>query len=58
MAERENAGRFQDFEDFCRQMYGPGLNKRAMENLIKCGSMDGFGLKRSQLLAIYEAGPR
>ncbi len=54
MAERENAGRFQDFEDFCRRMYGPELNKRAMENLIKCGSMDGFGLKRSQLLAIYE----
>ena len=25
-----------------------------MENLIKCGAMDGFGLRRSQLLRIYE----
>ena len=36
-------------------MYGTDLNKRALENLIKCGACDCFGLKRSQLLQIYEA---
>ena len=36
-------------------MYGTDLNKRAMENLIKCGACDCFGLRRSQLLAIYDA---
>lgn len=30
------------------------LNKRVVENLIKCGAMDCFGLYRSQLLAMYE----
>ena len=29
------------------------LNKRAVENLIKCGAMDSLGLNRAQLLAIY-----
>jgi len=30
------------------------LNKRAVENFIKCGSMDSFGNHRSELLAVYE----
>ena len=42
-------------ENFCQRMYGTDLNKRAMENLIKCGACDCFGLRRSQLLAIYDA---
>ena len=55
MQERENGGPFPDLESFCNRMYGTDLNKRAMENLIKCGACDCFGLKRSQLLQIYEA---
>jgi DNA polymerase-3 subunit alpha len=31
------------------------LNKRAVENLIKCGAMDCFGNHRSELLAVYES---
>ena len=30
------------------------LNKRAVENFIKCGAMDCFGHHRSELLAIYD----
>ena len=30
------------------------LNKRAVENFIKCGAMDCFGYHRSELLAVYE----
>ena len=52
---RERDGRFRSLEDFCTRLYGTELNKRAVENLIKCGAMDCFGLKRSQLLAVYEA---
>lgn len=55
MQERENGGLFPDLESFCNRMYGTDLNKRAMENLIKCGACDCFGLRRSQLLAIYDA---
>ncbi len=54
-AEREACGAFQSLEDFCSRMYGTELNKRAVENLIKCGACDCFGLKRSQLLYIYES---
>ncbi len=52
--ERQSGGRFQSLEDLCQRLYGSDLNKRALENLIKCGALDGFGLYRSQLLAIYE----
>jgi len=54
-AERRSGGPFLSLEDFCGRMHGTELNKRAMENLIKCGACDCFGLKRSQLLFIYEA---
>ena len=55
MQERADGGVFANLEDFCLRMYGTDLNKRALENLIKCGACDCFGLKRSQLLAIYDA---
>lgn len=53
--QRQSDGPFRSLEDFCTRMQGSDLNKRAMENLIKCGACDCFGLRRSQLLAIYEA---
>ena len=55
VTERETGGPYQSLEDFCSRMYGTELNKRAVENLIKCGACDCFGLRRSQLLAIFEA---
>lgn len=54
MNERSSGGVFRDLEDFCTRMQGSELNKRAVENLIKCGAFDCFGLKRSQLLYVYE----
>ena len=54
VAERERGGPFRSLEDFCTRMNETELNKRAVENLIKCGAMDCFGLRRSQLLQIYE----
>ena len=54
-AEREKGGSFRSLEDFCSRLHGTELNKRAVENLIKCGACDCFGLHRSQLLYIYEA---
>ena len=55
MANRESQGPFTGLENFCQRMYGTDLNKRALENLIKCGACDCFGLYRSQMLQIYEA---
>ena len=53
VAERERGGPFRSLEDLCNRMQDTDLNKRAVENLIKCGAMDCLGLNRAQLLAIY-----
>lgn len=54
VAKREEGGPFRSMEDFIQRMGEGELNKRAVENFIKCGAMDGFGYYRSQLLAVYE----
>ena len=54
MNEREQGGKFTSLEDFASRMYGNNLNKRALENLIKAGACDSFGLNRAQMLRIYE----
>ena len=54
VAKREEGGPFKSLEDFLQRMGEGELNKRAMENFIKCGSMDCFGYHRSQLLAVYD----
>ncbi|MCQ4863841.1 DNA polymerase III subunit alpha [Pseudoflavonifractor phocaeensis] len=51
--EREEHGAFTSFPDFCQRMNDADLNKRVLENLIKCGAFDGFGVYRSQLLEAY-----
>ena len=53
-AERDAGGPFRSFSDFCQRMYDHDLNKRVMESLIKCGALDCFGIKRSQLMQIFE----
>ncbi len=52
-AKRDADGPFKSLEDFLQRM-GDELNKRAVENFIKCGAMDCFGYHRSELLAVYE----
>ena len=54
MGAREQGGKFTSLEDFASRMYGTDLNKRALENLIKAGACDGFGLNRAQMLRMYE----
>jgi len=45
-------GEFKSFEDFCRRMSGRDLNRRAVENLIRAGAFDSFGIKRKAMLQI------
>ncbi len=54
VAEREKNGKFTALEDFAQRMQNTDLNKRAVENLIKCGAMDCLGLNRAQMLYIYD----
>ena len=55
VAKREEGGPFQSLEDFIQRMGEGELNKRAVENFIKCGAMDCFGYHRSELLAVYDS---
>ncbi len=55
VAQRKEGGHFKSLEDFLRRMGEGELNKRAVENFIKCGAMDCFGNHRSELLAVYDS---
>jgi len=54
VAKRNEGGPFKSLEDFIQRMGEGELNKRAVENFIKCGAMDCFGYHRSELLAVYD----
>lgn len=53
--KRKEGGAFKSLEDFLERMGEGELNKRAMENFIKCGAADCFGHTRAALLKVYEA---
>ncbi len=55
VAKRREGGQFRSLEDFLQRMGEGELNKRAVENFIKCGAMDCFGHNRSELLAVYDS---
>ncbi len=54
VSKRTEGGPFKSLEDFIQRMGEGELNKRAVENFIKCGAMDCFGYHRSELLAVYD----
>jgi DNA polymerase-3 subunit alpha len=51
---RDQDGPFVSLADFCSRVDFHVINKRAVESLIKCGAMDSFGYKRSQLMAVAD----
>lgn len=55
LLERDNAGEFTSFSDFVERMSCYDMNKRAVEGLILCGAFDSMGIKRSQLMRVYES---
>ena len=55
VGKRNEGGPFKTLEEFLERMGEGELNKRAVENLIKCGAMDCFGYHRSELLSVYES---
>jgi DNA polymerase-3 subunit alpha len=52
--EREKEGPYKSLEDFCTRVDSRRVNKRVIESLIKAGSFDSLGVKRSQLFAIMD----
>jgi len=53
LEERERGGVFRDLKDFVERTNGKEVNKRAIENFIKAGAMDGLGGTRRQLMMVY-----
>lgn len=54
LSARSEGGPFTSLTDFCCRVNMRVVNKRVVENLIKCGAMDSFGALRSQLLAVLD----
>ena len=51
---REDRGPFRDLFDFCERVESTSCSRAAIESLIKCGAMDCFGYRRSQLLGALD----
>ncbi|MBO5303004.1 MAG: hypothetical protein J6A92_03035 [Lachnospiraceae bacterium] len=51
--ERKKAGKFTSLKDFLTRMSGGEVNKRAVENFIKAGAMDGLEGTRKQKMMVY-----
>ncbi len=51
--ERRVRGPFTNLKDFITRMADTDLNKRAIENFIKAGALDGLGGTRKQFMSVY-----
>ena len=53
--EREAGGPFRDLSDFISRMVvrEKEVNRRALENFIKAGAFDSFGVTRKQMMCVY-----
>jgi DNA polymerase-3 subunit alpha len=49
--EREAGGKYTSLSNFCSRIDSRRVNSRVIESLIKSGSFDSLGCKRSQLMA-------
>ena len=51
--ERKERGEFTGLRDFLERLSGGEINKRCVENMIKAGAFDGFGVTRKQMIYSY-----
>ncbi len=51
---RQKGGVFENLEDFCQRVDLRLVNRKVIESLIKCGAMDAFKLRRSQLMSVLQ----
>ena len=53
VTERKDRGAFTNLKDFITRMADKDVNKRAIENFIKAGALDGLGGTRKQFMSVY-----
>ncbi len=51
---RREKGPFDSLVSFCERVDSRLVNRKVIESFIKCGALDGLGLRRSQLMAILD----
>ena len=51
--EREERGAYKNLKDFITRVADKEVNKRAVENFIKAGALDGLGGTRKQFMSVY-----
>ncbi len=54
LEERNTNGQFKSLADFCSRTRRAGLNRRALETLIKAGAFDAFGSREDLLESLEE----
>lgn len=52
--ERELNGPYKNIFDFCQRLNPRQINKRVLENLIKAGAFDSFGVKRKEMFDLID----
>lgn len=54
IANRESHGPFKSIFDLCERVDLRLVNRKVLESMIKCGALDGFKAKRSQMMAVLD----
>lgn len=54
IVETRKQGKFDSIFDFCRRVDSRVANKKVIESLIRCGAMDSFNLRRSQMIVLLD----
>ena len=58
LRSREQDGAFNSLFDFCRRVDLTAVNRRVIENLIKCGAFDSTGVGRTRMTAALDEAMR
>jgi DNA polymerase III subunit alpha len=51
---REQEGAFKSIYEFCRRVDMSAINRRVVENLIKCGAFDSTAISRARMVAVLD----
>ncbi|OGW88944.1 MAG: DNA polymerase III subunit alpha [Omnitrophica bacterium RIFCSPLOWO2_01_FULL_50_24] len=54
LESRRRGGKFKSLQDFTERVDLRLCNRKVLESLIKCGALDSFGLKRSQMVSMID----
>ncbi len=54
IADRQANGPFATYGAFLRRMSAIGMNRKAVESLVKAGACDGFDIERARMVAVID----